>query len=968
REMSIPEEEVGLLEDLVNDSVDHRGNLAVRSSTGGWRSASLIIGVEVAERFAYVGIACNMITYLTEQLGQSTANAAVNVNTWIGTASTLPIIGAFLADAYLGAWTTDLVGFPNSYGINRKPSFLMNVLFFCSLYFVAIAQGGHKPCVQAFGADQFDSDHPKERLARGSFFNWWFLFLSGGIAISILVMVYIQSNVNWAFGFGIPCLFMVMALAIFFLGRKTYRYPKRTHEKNNNGFVRIGRVFFGAIKNRKLMNLNKAMLLGEEGVEPCSNMDVEDAKGLVRLIPIWITSMVSMIPYAQYSTLFTKQGVTVDRRILPGLEIPPATLLSFVSISVLISVPIYEHVFLPIARKITKKPNGITMLQRIGTGMMLTCVNMVLAALVEAKRLRIAEEHGLIDKPNVTIPMSIWWFVPQYMLVGMIEVFGLVGAQEFFYDQVPTELRSIGLAFSLSALGLSNFLSGLLIIVVDWATERDGGHSWFNNNLNRAHIDYFYWLLAASTAIAFFVFVFISRSYVYHMSIPEEEVGLLEDLVNDSVDHRGNPAVRSSTGGWRSACLIIGVEVAERFAYVGIACNMITYLTEQLGLSTANAAVNVNTWSGTASTLPIIGAFGLGLLTLSASLTLMGSSEERKPSILMNVLFFCSLYLVAIAQGGHKPCVQAFGADQFDSDHPKERIARGSFFNWWFLFLSGGIAVSILVMVYIQSNVNWAFGFGIPCLFMVMALAIFFLGRKTYRYPKRSHEKNNNGFVRIGRVFIVAFKNRKLISLKHSGQLEFLAKAMLLGEEGVEPCSNMDVEDAKGLIMLIPIWITSMLSMVPYAQYSTLFTKQGVTVDRRILPGFVIPPASFLSLVSISVLISVPIYEHYMLVGMIEVFGLVGAQEFFYDQVPTELRSIGLAFSLSALGLSNFLSGLLIIVIDWATESDGGHSWFNNNLNRAHIDYFYWLLAACTAIAFFAFVFISRSYVYRRVD
>ena len=42
--MSIPEEEVGLLEDLVNDSVDHRGNLAVRSSTGGWRSASLIIG------------------------------------------------------------------------------------------------------------------------------------------------------------------------------------------------------------------------------------------------------------------------------------------------------------------------------------------------------------------------------------------------------------------------------------------------------------------------------------------------------------------------------------------------------------------------------------------------------------------------------------------------------------------------------------------------------------------------------------------------------------------------------------------------------------------------------------------------------------------------------------------------------------------------------------------------------------
>ena len=117
--------------------------------------------------------------------------------------------------------------------------------------------------------------------------------------------------------------------------------------------------------------LAKAMLLGEEGVEPCSNMDVEDAKGLIMLIPIWITSMLSMVPYAQYSTLFTKQGVTVDRRILPGFVIPPASFLSLVSISVFISVPIYENVFLPVARNITKKLNGIKMLERIGNGMVL---------------------------------------------------------------------------------------------------------------------------------------------------------------------------------------------------------------------------------------------------------------------------------------------------------------------------------------------------------------------------------------------------------------------------------------------------------------------------------------------------------------------------------------------------------------------------------------------------------------------
>lgn len=60
--------------------------------------------VEVAERFAYYGVASNLITFLTDKLGQSTAEAAVNANAWGGVALLLPILGGFIADYLLGKY------------------------------------------------------------------------------------------------------------------------------------------------------------------------------------------------------------------------------------------------------------------------------------------------------------------------------------------------------------------------------------------------------------------------------------------------------------------------------------------------------------------------------------------------------------------------------------------------------------------------------------------------------------------------------------------------------------------------------------------------------------------------------------------------------------------------------------------------------------------------------------------------
>ncbi|XP_020530674.1 protein NRT1/ PTR FAMILY 5.10 isoform X2 [Amborella trichopoda] len=420
--------------------------------------------------------------------------------------------------------------------------------FFFSLYLVAFGQGGHKPCVQAFGADQFDEENTEEKKWQSSFFNWWYMGVCGGGLLAVSLVMYIQDDIGWGLGFGIPAIAMAVALLVFILGRRSYRLAVMG---DGSPFTGIAQVFVTAYRKRdglvrgegsdvelvcencpesrslaptnQFRCLDKAAIPDELDVASCSKnkwrictvTQVEEAKLLLRLLPIWGSCLGYAVIFAQSSTFFTKQGKTMDRYLGSSFQVPAAALQSFISLGIMLIVPFYDRIFVPIARKITSKPSGISMLQRIGIGMVISVISMVLAALVESKRLQIAKEHGLLDDPYAMVPMSFCWLIPQYLFFGMADVFTMVGLQEFFYNQMPDGLRSLGAALYLSIIGVGSFLSSAVITIVEMVSTTSGGESWFADNLNRAHLDYFYWLLAVLSGVFFCLFVCLASHYTY---------------------------------------------------------------------------------------------------------------------------------------------------------------------------------------------------------------------------------------------------------------------------------------------------------------------------------------------------------------------------------------------------------------------------------------------------------------------
>ncbi|KAF8404014.1 hypothetical protein HHK36_008890 [Tetracentron sinense] len=550
-------------------------------------------GLQAFEMMAISAVGSNLISYVFNEMHFSLSKSANIVTNFIGTVFLLSLLGGFLSDSYLGSfWTMLIFGFVELSGLIllsiqvhlpqlRPPQCNMvsadgdnclevkgfkALIFFVALYLVALGSGCLKPNIISHGADQFRKEDPKQSKKLSTYFNTAYFAFCVGELVALTILVWVQTHSGMDVGFGVSAAVMAMGLISLISGTLFYRNkPPRA-----SIFTPIAQVFVAAITKRKqvcqinapnrvvatssnvgnLLHtekfrfLDKACIRIQDGAHInespwrlCTVTQVEQVKILISVIPIFACTIIFNTILAQLQTFSVQQGSAMNTSLTKHFQIPPASLQSIPYIMLIFLVPLYETVFVPLARKITGRDSGISPLQRVGIGLFVATFSMVSAALVENKR----RNSSMESNKN----LSIFWIAPQFLIFGISEMFTAVGLIEFFYKQSLAGMQSFLTAMTYCSYSFGFYLSSLLVSLVNKITSSSSTRGWLSeNDLNKDRLDLFYWLLASLSLINFFNYLFWSRWYSYNPSLsptttPHDSYG--EDLNHHSFMSSSKP-------------------------------------------------------------------------------------------------------------------------------------------------------------------------------------------------------------------------------------------------------------------------------------------------------------------------------------------------------------------------------------------------------------------------------------------
>uniref|UniRef100_A0A8C6QII1 Solute carrier family 15 member 1 n=2 Tax=Nannospalax galili TaxID=1026970 RepID=A0A8C6QII1_NANGA len=367
-------------------------------------SIFFIVVNEFCERFSYYGMRALLVLYFRNFIGWDDDLSTAIYHTFVALCYLTPILGALIADSWLGKFKT-IISLSIVYTIGQAVISVSSIndltdhnhdgspdslpvhvaLSMIGLVLIALGTGGIKPCVSAFGGDQFEEGQEKQR---NRFFSIFYLAINAGSLISTIITPILRvqqcgihsQQACYPLAFGVPAALMAVSLIVFVLGSRMYK----KFQPQGNIMGKVVKCIGFAIKNR-FRHRSKTFPKREHWLdwakEKYDERLISQIKMVTKVLFLYIPLPMFWALFDQQGSRWTLQATTMSGRI-GAIEIQPDQMQTVNAILIVIMVPIVDAVVYPL---IAKCGFNFTSLKKMTVGMFLASMAFVVAAIVQVE-------------------------------------------------------------------------------------------------------------------------------------------------------------------------------------------------------------------------------------------------------------------------------------------------------------------------------------------------------------------------------------------------------------------------------------------------------------------------------------------------------------------------------------------------------------------------------------------------------
>jgi POT family proton-dependent oligopeptide transporter len=454
-----------------------------------------IIGNEAAERFSYYGmksiLTVFMVHYVLNKAGvlapMHEHEADKYTHYFVSGVYFLPILGAMVADGFLGKYWTilslsivycfghlTLAFMDTSFGIAIGE----RTMLAAGLILICLGAGGIKPCVSANVGDQFGETN-KHLLSK--MFGWFYFSINAGSFISSLLCPFLLADPRFGprWAFGIPGVAMLIATIFFWAGRKK--------------MVHVPPAGLGYLRE----TFSKDGLLT-----------------LARIAMVYVFVIIFWALWDQSNGIeWTLQAEKMDLRVpWLGVTLLAAQVQTANPILILLFIPLVNYVLYPAISRVFP----LTPLRKIGIGLFLTACSFIVIVWIQGQI-----DQGL--KPSVN------WQLLAYVILTLGEAMVSITGLEFSYTQAPNSMKSSVMALWLLAVSAGNFFDAQFN---SWDLNANGTHK-----LTDYQFFTFFTLLMFAAAVVFVIVASFYKGRTYLQS----QQPTLDEIATEPILSGGAP-------------------------------------------------------------------------------------------------------------------------------------------------------------------------------------------------------------------------------------------------------------------------------------------------------------------------------------------------------------------------------------------------------------------------------------------